>query len=95
VGIAVRKKISFHGLALNVSPDLGFFQMIHPCGLKEVHITSMNDLLERAVSLAEIKTRVVFHFQEIFDMTLEQVKPNDLRASLPETRPLLESGHDD
>ena len=94
VGIAVQKGISFHGLALNVNPDLGFFQMIHPCGLKEVRITSMNDLLERAVSLTEIKTRVVFHFQKIFGMALKQVKPNDLRARLPETRPTLKSGHD-
>jgi len=85
VGIAVQKGISFHGLALNISPDLGFFQMIHPCGLKEVHITSMADLLEKTVSLAEIKTRVVFHLEKIFDMTLEQVKPNDLRERLPET----------
>ena len=85
VGIAVQKGISFHGLALNVSPDLEFFQLIHPCGLKGVHITSMNELLEKTVSPAEIKTRVVFHFQKIFDMTLEQVKPNDLRARLPET----------
>ena len=85
VGIAVQKRISFHGLALNISPDLGFFQMIHPCGLKEVHITSMADLLERTVSLVKIKTRVVFHFQKIFHMTLEQVKPNDLRERLPGT----------
>ena len=87
VGIAVRKKVSFHGLALNVSPDLGFFQMIHPCGLKEVHITSMNDLLKQAVSLAEIKTRVVFHFEKIFDMILEQVKPSDLQKRIMDACP--------
>ncbi len=71
VGIAVQKGISFHGLALNVSPDLGFFQMIHPCGLKGVHITSMADLLKKEVSLARIKDLAIFHFQKIFDMTLE------------------------
>ncbi len=72
VGIAVQKGISFHGLALNVDPDLKFFQLINPCGLKEVQITSMAEILKRAVSLTEIKTRVVFHFQKIFDMTLDQ-----------------------
>jgi lipoyl(octanoyl) transferase len=83
VGIAVRKGISFHGLALNVDPDLRFFQMINPCGLKEVQITSMAELLERPVSLTHIKAKVVFHFQKIFDMTLEQVKWNDFMARLP------------
>ena len=95
VGIAVQKGISFHGLALNISPDLKFFQLINPCGLKEVQITSMADILKREVSLSDIKARVVFHFQKIFDMTLDQVKPNDLRARLPETRPILKSGHDE
>ena len=72
VGIAVQKGISFHGLALNISPDLKFFQLINPCGLKEVQITSMADILKREVSLSDIKARVVFHFQKIFDMTLNQ-----------------------
>jgi lipoate-protein ligase B len=83
VGIAVRKGISFHGLALNVDPDLKFFQMINPCGLKEVQITSMVDLLGRKISPAKIKDRVIFHFQKVFDMTLEQAELNDLRAKLP------------
>jgi len=86
VGIAVQKGISFHGLALNVSPDLRFFQMIHPCGLKKVHITSMADLLERTVSLTNIKTRVVFHFQKIFDMTLEH-KDHQMIESFCRGRP--------
>jgi len=71
VGIAVRKGISFHGLALNVNPDLSFFQMINPCGLKEVQITSMADLLGKRISLKKIKDLAIFHFQKIFDMTLE------------------------
>ena len=71
VGIAVQKGISFHGLALNVDPDLRFFQMINPCGLKEVQITSMADLLEKEVSLAKIKDLAIFHFQKIFNMSLE------------------------
>jgi len=86
VGIAVRKEISFHGLALNVSPDLGFFQMIHPCGLKEVQITALADLLKKPVSLNTVKNRVMFHFEKIFNMNLVQMKPADLRARLSENR---------
>ena len=83
VGIAVRKGISFHGLALNVHPDLNFFQIIHPCGLKGVRVTSMAALLEHKVSLAKIKDLVIFHFQKIFHMTLDELKPDDFRARLP------------
>jgi lipoyl(octanoyl) transferase len=84
VGIAVQKGIAFHGLALNVDPDLKFFQMINPCGLKEVQITSMADLLGKKVSPEKINDRLIFHFEKIFDMTLKQVKPNDLRARIQE-----------
>ncbi len=41
VGIAVRRDVSFHGLALNVNPDLTPFQWIHPCGLQGVAMTSL------------------------------------------------------
>lgn len=41
VGIAVRRGISFHGLALNVNPDLTPFDWINPCGLQGVRITSL------------------------------------------------------
>jgi lipoate-protein ligase B len=45
IGIAVRRWVSYHGFALNVCPDLGHFDLIHPCGLKGVRMTSMAELL--------------------------------------------------
>jgi lipoate-protein ligase B len=45
IGIAVRRWVSYHGFALNVRPDLGHFDLIHPCGLKGVRMTSMAELL--------------------------------------------------
>ncbi|EFK06691.1 lipoyl(octanoyl) transferase [delta proteobacterium NaphS2] len=84
VGIAVKKGISLHGLALNVSPDLSFFQMIHSCGLKEVGITSMAELLGKKIPLGHIKTRLIFHFQEIFDVNPDQAKPKDLQEMVNE-----------
>ena len=41
LGIAVRHWVGYHGFALNVSPDLGFFELIHPCGLRGIHMTSV------------------------------------------------------
>jgi lipoate-protein ligase B len=41
IGIAVRRWVSYHGFALNVAPDLDFFDLIHPCGLRGIQVTSM------------------------------------------------------
>ena len=45
IGIAVRRWVSYHGFALNVRPALGDFELIHPCGLRGVRMTSMAELL--------------------------------------------------
>ena len=45
IGIAVRKWVSYHGFALNVCPDLAAFEVIHPCGLQGIQMTSMAALL--------------------------------------------------
>ena len=41
LGIAVRHWVGYHGFALNVAPDLGFFELIHPCGLRGIRMTSV------------------------------------------------------
>ncbi len=44
VGLRIRKWISFHGLAINVAPDLSHFRHIIPCGLSEFGVTSLHAL---------------------------------------------------
>jgi lipoyl(octanoyl) transferase len=59
IGIAVRRWVSYHGFALNVAPDMGFFDLIHPCGLRGIHMTSvMRRLGSRGPSLAEARDHV-------------------------------------
>jgi lipoyl(octanoyl) transferase len=41
LGIAVRHWVGYHGFALNVAPDLRFFELIHPCGLRDIRMTSV------------------------------------------------------
>jgi lipoate-protein ligase B len=56
IGIAVRRWVSYHGFALNVAPDLKFFDLINPCGLPGIRMTSLAERLgERAPSLAEAR----------------------------------------
>ena len=44
IGIRVRKKISFHGISVNINPNLNFFDKIVPCGLENSKATSAKDL---------------------------------------------------
>ncbi len=53
LGVRLRRWISFHGIAINVNPDLSHFQGIVPCGLSKFGITSL-DVLGVTISLAEL-----------------------------------------
>ncbi len=62
LGVAVRRWVSYHGFALNVAPDLGFFDLIHPCGLRGIHMTSLASRLgPSAPTLAEARDVVARH----------------------------------
>ena len=55
VGIAVRKWITFHGIAINVNVDLRYFDMIVPCGIQGVKMTSLEKIIGRKISMDEVK----------------------------------------
>ena len=56
IGVAVRRWVGYHGFALNVAPDLAGFELIHPCGLRGIHMTSMARRLgPDAPSLSEVR----------------------------------------
>ena len=66
IGVAVRRAITYHGLALNVNTDLAYFQRIIPCGLTWAEVTSMQKELGVEQSLGEVRERFLHHFAEIF-----------------------------
>ena len=55
MGIACRKWVTFHGLALNVTPDLAYFQRINPCGFASSVMTSMAEQLGDRVAVPEVR----------------------------------------
>ena len=55
MGIACRKWVTFHGLALNVTADLAYFRRINPCGFEASVMTSMAEQLDGRVELAEVR----------------------------------------
>ena len=66
IGVAVRRAITFHGLALNVNTDLAYFKRIIPCGLPWADVTSMANELGAEQNLFAVKKRFREHFAEVF-----------------------------
>jgi lipoyl(octanoyl) transferase len=61
IGIAVRRWVTFHGLALNVSTDLSKFGVMNPCGLEAQVMTSLSKELGTGVTLDDVKPHLVRH----------------------------------
>jgi lipoyl(octanoyl) transferase len=54
IGIRVAKGVTMHGFALNVNPDLSYFDRIVPCGISDAQVTSLEKELGRAVSTTDV-----------------------------------------
>jgi len=79
VGIAVRRGICFHGLALNINPSLNPFAWINPCGLQDIGMTSMEREITGEISMNEVREVAKRHMETVlgfeFQMTdLEEVQ---------------------
>lgn len=86
IGVAVKRRVTMHGFALNVAPDLDHFAVINPCGLGKP-VTSMARVLGRPVSLAEVQPVVAAQLAASLEMELEPVAIEALRAHAVEPAP--------
>ncbi|WP_366654548.1 lipoyl(octanoyl) transferase LipB [Fodinicurvata sp. EGI_FJ10296] len=65
IGVRVRHWVAFHGVAINVDPDLGHFDGIVPCGIREHGVTSLVDL-GRPVTMSDVDMALKESWQETF-----------------------------
>ena len=65
IGIRLRKWVSFHGISINVEPDLSHFEGIVPCGIREHGVTSLIDL-GLPVEMGDLDTALKQTFQNVF-----------------------------
>lgn len=65
IGIRLRRWVSFHGIAVNVEPDLGHFGGIVPCGVQDHGVTSLVDL-GLPVTMADLDMALRASFEEVF-----------------------------
>lgn len=65
IGVRVRRGVSFHGVSLNVEPDLTHFGGIVPCGIREHGVTSLA-ALGHIVTMPEVDMAMQAAFEEVF-----------------------------
>ena len=68
IGIAIRKWVTYHGFALNVSTNLDYFELILSCGITDVRITSIGSWLENgeSVRMDNVTQSIIKNFMGVF-----------------------------
>ncbi|RTE54181.1 lipoyl(octanoyl) transferase LipB [Arenibacter aquaticus] len=68
MGVRASRWVTMHGFALNVNADLGYFDLMIPCGIKGKAVTSLNvELGKKEVSMDEVKEKLLKHFSHLFE----------------------------
>ena len=78
IGVKVSKGTTLHGFALNVSPDLSYFDHIVPCGMPDGRITSISNSLDRIVLIDDVRPALIRNFGQVFGWKMQQLKLEDL-----------------
>ena len=64
IGLRVARGVTMHGFALNINPDLSYFDRIVPCGISDAHVTSLSAELGRDITITEVSPIVERHMYE-------------------------------
>lgn len=92
IGVHARDWVTWHGFALNVTTDLRYFDLIVPCGIDAVEMSSVARELERRgepasdpdALLAKVKAHVAAAFGDVFTLDVAAIEPRALpRAAAP------------
>ncbi|WP_452601410.1 lipoyl(octanoyl) transferase LipB [Pontimicrobium sp. MEBiC06410] len=68
MGVRASRWVTMHGFALNVNADLGYFDNIIPCGIRDKAVTSLNvELGKKTVDENEVKEKLLKHFKTLFE----------------------------
>lgn len=75
LGVRASRWVTMHGFALNINTDLGYFDLMIPCGIKGKAVTSLNVELGKAnIDEEEVKQKLLRHFAHLFEAELIKQK---------------------
>jgi lipoate-protein ligase B len=67
MGVRLSRWVTMHGFALNVRPDMSYFNGMIPCGIEGKGVTSLKELLHREISIEEVTPLLIEAFQTTFN----------------------------
>jgi len=73
IGVAVKRWVTYHGLALNVSTDLDYFKLINPCGITEYPVGTIESMLKKKTEIGKVADLLVANFAETFYYEVENM----------------------
>jgi len=79
----MRTRVTLHGFALNVDPDLSWFDGIVACGLPDHGVTSLRRVLDREMTVEEIVPAAVRRLATTFDLAFDEPPPEVTSAFAP------------
>lgn len=78
IGVAVKRWITYHGLALNISTNLDYFRLINPCGITRYPVGSVESLLGEKVDFDHVADLLSDNFAAIFNYEIEKIHPKEI-----------------
>jgi lipoyl(octanoyl) transferase len=78
IGVHISRWVTSHGFAYNASSDLRYFDLIVPCGIADCRATSLERLLGRPVTPAEVVPHLTREFGRVFDLQMAEARRDEL-----------------
>ena len=83
IGVHARDWVTWHGFALNITTDLSYFDLIVPCGISDVTMTTVQrELAEQFPGTDPVKQAVIQSFASVFAMEVERRSPDWLESAI-------------
>ena len=73
IGVKISRKVSMHGLALNVNTNLEYYNYINPCGFTDKGVTSLQKELGKEFDIEEVKIKLKQYLQQIFQLNFQEL----------------------